>query len=333
MSAPKIVEAASLVASKKMAEAAAFAEKAGAPAEKIPSGPGGFVPPPRPDTSADASAAPAPAAPPADAPAPAADAPAPAAPPADDLRTAIEQNRQMVQMLLQQRAQPAPATEPPVSAEDRAIAEAVKKRDFNALEKFGVSLKDWSESVLADMSADPRDRELAAMRQTVQRLEAEEQRRAQQEEERRQQALQERVRTLQEDVKTDIKRELSEDPNLSILLNVAGGVDDVYTVIANHALETKRIYGQPMPMDYKEAARAVYKQREPELQQLLAVAQKHPAFSATFGSTHTVSSEPTVPAPAVTSSQFAGAGAVNPQEARAASEDRILKMFEAFAKR
>lgn len=310
----KIIQAPHLVAKRERDNAvAAFVEKAtaakddGAPAE---------APPPAPPPPGEAPAEPGPIDPPSEAPPVQVKAPT-TREAADDIQAILEQNRQLVQTVLAQKNRPEPPPAPlAVDTTALEIAEAVKKGDYATLEKHGLNLQAWADKTLADISADPRDRELAQLKSELSEFRAwrEQQERKAQEQQAAQ--VQARRQAVENEVKDEITKSLQKDPKLSIVLSLAGGIDEVYSTIARYAEESARVYGTPQWLPPREAANAVLNARKGELEALLTQAQSHPDFQSLFAAQQAAQSQAAVAqkpqaAPVTLSgSQFSGAAPV-----------------------
>lgn len=311
----KIIQAPHLVAKRERDNAvAAFVEKAtaakddGTPAE---------APPPAPPPPGEAPSAPGPIDPPSEAPPVQVKAPT-TREAADDIQAILEQNRQLVQTVLAQKNRPEPQQPqaPAIDPTALEIAEAVKKGDYATLEKHGLNLQAWADKTLADISADPRDRELAQLKSELSEFRAwrEQQERKAQEQQAAQ--VQARRQAVENEVKDEITKNLRDDPELRIVLSLAGGIDEVYSTIARYAEESARVYGTPQWLPPREAAKAVLNTRKGELEALFAEAKSHPSFQSLFAAQQAAQSQAAVAqkpqaAPVTLSgSQFSGAAPV-----------------------
>lgn len=241
--------------------------------------------------------------------------PEPSAPSAsDDIQAILEQNRQLVQTVLAQKQRPEP-TQPQAPTVDPTaleIAEAVKNRDYKTLERHGLNLQAWADHTLEDLSTDPRDKEIAHLKNELSEFRAwrEQQERKAQESQAAQ--LQARRQAVETEVKDEIMKNLQDDPELRIVLSLAGGIDEVYSTIARYAEESSKVYGTPQWLPPREAAKAVLNARKGELEALFSEAKSHPSFQSLFAGHQSAQSQNAVtttqPAAPVSlsASQFSG---------------------------
>jgi hypothetical protein len=246
------------------------------------------------------------------------------------LQALLDMNRQLVQKVLDKPAQ-TPAVDP-VQAE---IAQAVKNRDFATLEKHGLNLQDWTDATMAELSGDPKEKELYELRQKVSQFEQWKAAQEQEKQEYKRQQEAARVARIENETKSVIQETLEKDPNTRILLTLAGGVEDVYKVIEQHVLQTQRRYGQPQWMDPREAAKMVLDKRGPEIDRLFEVARENPNYHKYFspqgGQQPTATVQP--PSPGVTGSQLRGSGGAGTQDQVRSKEEAILSVINRFMAR
>jgi hypothetical protein len=244
----------------------------------------------------------------------------------------MEMNRQLVQRVLARDEKPAAPAVDPTQAE---IAEAVRNRDFATLAKHGITAQDWADATMADLTDDPKEKELLQLKREVeaQRQWRETQEKRQQEQELK--AKRDHVQRIETETKDVIRQTLADDPETKLVLALAQGVDAVYSVIEKHVLETQRIYGQPQWLDPREAAKIVLKDKGPEIGRLLEVAKEHPNYRAYFAAsaqtTEPVSQSPS-PATTISSNQVRGSAGVAAQDTLQSREAAVLRVIEAYAK-
>jgi len=196
---------------------------------------------------------------------------------------------------LREREQQLQQTEAEI-AELRQLRENLRRDPYAVVTQHGGSLEDWSTRALAESSAAtpavPHEvaselQELRSWRQQV-------------EQERQQQVQQQAAAAQQQQlnkVRADISSFLEATPEYQALHH-AGMAEHVYQRMAQHALRTQEMYGEPQAMPIADAARAVLEEHLPALQERVRSLLSLPQFAETAGApAQQLQATPAAPAP------------------------------------
>lgn len=223
-------------------------------------------------------------------------------------------------MLLQQQrelfSRTQPAAAPAVDPYAAEIARAVREKDYDALQRHGVSLDEWNKRVIGE---NPLETAFVKQQREIEELRKW---KAQQESERQtwEQQQQQRARDQELDrVRSDISVELEKTPQGKLLTKL-GGVSKVMDKITQYAWETQRVWGRAELLDIREAVKLVQEEQRSQLVELAREFSAVPEIQTALAPPKPKTPAPRRVAPtSITSGQVSG---VAPARAQTAEERR-----------